>query len=1134
MATTSRQTTIFGIEDWKRIYQTYREADFQSYNFETLRKTFIDYLQQYYPESYNDYVESSEFIALLDLMAFMGQSLSYRVDLNTRENFLDTAERRDSVVNLAKLVGYTPKRNQPSKGFLKVVAVTTTESVFDYNRNSLSNVRIKWNDRTNPDWHDQFKTVLNAIMVDSQNVGNPGNSQEIQGITTSEYTINLASGLLPVVPFNATVDNVAMTFEVVSGTSSDKTYIYEMAPTPGGEFNLLNRNDGLGFGSPDTGYFFHFKQGSLETRDFVMSERLANRTVDINIEGVNDSDIWLHKIDPATGAVTETWTQVDNIYSSDNSALDTADRKFFSVTSRVNDQITLNFGDGVFAEVPTGTFRLYARSSNGLEYVINPDEIQSVDVAVSYVSRSGRNETATFTLGLQKNVTNSRARESIDDIKRRAPARFYTQNRMVNGEDYTNFPYAEFSTIIKSKAIVRSNIGASRYLDLVDPTGKYSSINAFGSDGALYRKYDNDTFGFSFTDTGDIENMIRNQLEPALSSRPVSHFYYDQFERFELSNIITLNWKRSTSQTNSTTGYFYIVENDSSETVVAVGSTASGNRQYIVKDCLIKFTAPDGYYFDKNNRLHLGTPTRAGEKYVVWATAKSITGDGTNGGTGVDADGVGAVTLNNYLPSEAIAELVIPSQSNDIPVSIEQSVISQIELYRNFGLGFNNQTGEWYVISSSNLDANGDFDISNRGSTAGTGLDASWLAKFESNGSNYVVTVRNLRYYFSSVEETRFFYDNNRQIYDVKTGKTVNDYIKILKTNSQPDSNIPLSDEIRLDIIGQTVETDGFVNDFNVEVSFTDTDLDNTPDDPDFFDLVVAPETDLKNVFFKLTVDFDNLSRYLPLAPGTVNTLYRNIKEIELAKTEYANEQVFYAYQEDKFYELTASNNVRTITETTLYVNETGRNSLQFQYRHNSPETRRINPGSTNIIDIFLVTSEYHTNYRRYIQDTTNTVAEPSKPTVEDLTASYETLDNYKMLSDSTVLSSVTFKPLFGTKATSSLQADFKVVKVSNTTVSDSEIKSRVIQAINEYFSIDNWDFGETFYFSELSSYIHERLDGLVSSVVLLPKDVTKKFGDLYEIKSQPNEIFVSAATVNDVKVVESLTSSELRLSSGV
>jgi len=61
MATTTRQTAIFGVEDWKQIYQTYREADFQSYDFETLRKSFIDYLRLYYPETFNDYIESSEY-----------------------------------------------------------------------------------------------------------------------------------------------------------------------------------------------------------------------------------------------------------------------------------------------------------------------------------------------------------------------------------------------------------------------------------------------------------------------------------------------------------------------------------------------------------------------------------------------------------------------------------------------------------------------------------------------------------------------------------------------------------------------------------------------------------------------------------------------------------------------------------------------------------------------------------------------------------------------------------------------------------------------------------------------------------------------------------------------------------------
>jgi hypothetical protein len=142
MARTTRQTVVFGVEDWKRIYQTYREADFQSYDFEALRKSFVDYLRQYYPETFNDYIESSEFIAMLDVIAFMGQALAFRNDLNTRENYIDTAERRDSVVRLANLVAYTPKRNTESQGYLKVFSVQTTENVTDFNGIDLANITV--------------------------------------------------------------------------------------------------------------------------------------------------------------------------------------------------------------------------------------------------------------------------------------------------------------------------------------------------------------------------------------------------------------------------------------------------------------------------------------------------------------------------------------------------------------------------------------------------------------------------------------------------------------------------------------------------------------------------------------------------------------------------------------------------------------------------------------------------------------------------------------------------------------------------------------------------------------------------------------------------------------------------------
>ena len=143
-------------EDWKKIYQSFRNADFKSYDFETLKRTMIQYLQENFPEDFNDFIESSEYIALIDLIAYLGQNLSFRIDLNARENFLETAQRRDSVLRLAQLISYTPSRNVPAHGFLKVTAVSTTDTVLDSNGTNLADTNILWNDATNPDWYQQF------------------------------------------------------------------------------------------------------------------------------------------------------------------------------------------------------------------------------------------------------------------------------------------------------------------------------------------------------------------------------------------------------------------------------------------------------------------------------------------------------------------------------------------------------------------------------------------------------------------------------------------------------------------------------------------------------------------------------------------------------------------------------------------------------------------------------------------------------------------------------------------------------------------------------------------------------------------------------------------------------------------
>ena len=1161
MATTTRQTAIFGVEDWKQIYQTYREADFQSYDFETLRKSFVDYLRLYYPETFNDYIESSEFIALLDIIAFMGQSLAFRTDLNTRENYLDTAERRDSVVRLANLVSYSPKRNTAAQGLLKVFNVTTTENVVDYNGVNLSNVTVDWADPTNPDWQEQFTAIINAALVDTQRVGRPGNRQTLLGVDTAEYAVNLVPGFLPVIPYTATIDGVNMPFEATTSTSAGRDYLYEPAPVPNTSFNVLFRNDQLGFSSANTGYFFMFKQGTLQNTDFNIAERTSNRTVNINVEGVNNEDRWLFEL-TNVGNINREWQYVESVYTA--AAEQTVLlRPIYSTTSRSNDQITLVFGDGVFSEIPVGIFRCYTRASNGLQYIINPEEMQNVTLPISYTDRNGNVQTITFTCGITQPVSNAQARETIDAIKQRAPARYYTQNRMVNGEDYNLFPYTAYNSIIKSKALNRSSIGTSRYLDLVDNTGKYSSTNTFSSDGAVWEQNILPTILFSWINRNEIADFVTNSAQPQIGQATMKQFYYANFPRPEVniteSATALSTWQQSTTLANETTGYF----KNAAGNAIPVGGSTTTVFNYVQVGSIIKFTAPTingiTYYFDRNNRLQPGVPTKPDESLEIWASPQAIIGDGYNGGIGNLPSGAGPVTLNNFVPTNAVVDSIIPVFITDLPLSLEQQMGDQIELFRNFGIGYASteittpqgnkiNPGTWYLISSTNLDANATWSQTNAGSTSGTNQDSSWLAQFVVENQNYTVTFRGLAYNFGSVLQTRFFFYDDQLVYDSRTGTIIKDFINVLAMNTQPNNSNPLQSDVYMNIIGQPVESDGYVDDFQVLVSFRDSDNDGVPDNPDFFEEIVGPVPAIPStgpwVFLQQTVDFDNLQRYLLVEEGVVNSDYATLDDIELVKAEWSPGQVFYAYGTynssgeiivaPAFYLLSINvAGARTLVAQSGWIARSGRQNLYFQYRHNSPLTNRIDPGTTNIIDLYVVTQAYYTSYQNWIKDTTGTVAQPDVPTIDELSTAYQGLQDYKMISDNIVLNSVNFKPLFGAKAAQQLRATIKVIKAQGSTASTSEIKSSVVTAMNTYFSIDKWNFGDTFYFSELAGYLHRTLGSIISSVVLVPLNSQKSFGDLYEIRSEPNEIFVNAADITNIEVIEALTSTNLRTAPG-
>ena len=267
MASTDRQNRLLLAEDWKRIYQSYKNAEFKSYDFDTIRRTMIQYIRSNYPEDFNDYIESSEYLALIDLIAFLGQNISFRTDLNARENFIDLASRRESVLRLARLISYNPTRNQAGNGLLKLTSIATTENIIDSNNLNLANQTVSWNDSGNANWYEQFIKVLNAGLGENEKFGKPIKSATIDSIPTAQYRFNTATLDTPVYTFSKSVSGQSLEFEIVS-TTFDNESLQEQAPKVSEPLSFVHRDDGKGNSSPNTGFFCHFRQGVLGSRRF--------------------------------------------------------------------------------------------------------------------------------------------------------------------------------------------------------------------------------------------------------------------------------------------------------------------------------------------------------------------------------------------------------------------------------------------------------------------------------------------------------------------------------------------------------------------------------------------------------------------------------------------------------------------------------------------------------------------------------------------------------------------------------------------------------------------------------------------------------------------------------------------------
>jgi hypothetical protein len=434
--------------------------------------------------------------------------------------------------------------------------------------------------------------------------------------------------------------------------------------------------------------------------------------------------------------------------------------------------------------------------------------------------------------------------------------------------------------------------------------------------------------------------------------------------------------------------------------------------------------------------------------------------DGNN--TGLRANGQGAVFINDILRTTGIASW-FPSLRTLFTPTEQREILAEIRATRNFGLKYVNtstQPDRWKIISADTIIAGGNF-VPPTETNSNSG--ASWLVRLEYDSITKVWTMftRNDQTVFGSVDQLTFHNQKFGESVDSISKQTLKDTVKFLTQNS-------LDSELTMDVAD----------------------------------------------YFKLDDGRYDSSRVLLLLPGLNENLAPNNPEVvkKLITSTIQLEKVQFTDTRGQ-YTLKPSGAGTTA----------GRMNLKVQSTHVPLRDNRVDASTTNIVDMYVLTSNYNTEYRAWVNSGASEASKPLTLTSYGLEKLMSPIIPYKSISDSIIFHPVKHKVIFGKTADIRNQVTIRITKSDTTRVSNAEIRSRVIESINQYFQVDNWDFGETFYFTDMASWIHKSLSGIISSIVLVPKQKRLTSNDLFQIPCEDDEIFISSATVNDVEVISSV-----------
>lgn len=86
-----------------------RDIRYIDRNFNDFRNALINYSQTYFPDTYNDFTPDSTGMLFIEMASYVGDVLSFYLDNQVQETFIQYARETENLFNMAYMLGYEPK-----------------------------------------------------------------------------------------------------------------------------------------------------------------------------------------------------------------------------------------------------------------------------------------------------------------------------------------------------------------------------------------------------------------------------------------------------------------------------------------------------------------------------------------------------------------------------------------------------------------------------------------------------------------------------------------------------------------------------------------------------------------------------------------------------------------------------------------------------------------------------------------------------------------------------------------------------------------------------------------------------------------------------------------------------------------